>query len=73
MGSKFAPLPSSSVNWVDKDGKPTPSFIQYMTAHSESKNVGPLTDAATDADAGKAGVPVGGLYHSAGGVKIRLT
>jgi hypothetical protein len=73
MASKFAPLPSSSVNWVDKDGKPTPAFIQYMKAHSESKNVGPLTEAATDADAAKAGVPVGGLYHSSGGVRIRLS
>jgi hypothetical protein len=32
-----------------------------------------LTSAANDAAAATAGVPVGGLYHNAGAVRVRLT
>lgn len=33
----------------------------------------PITSYANDASAAAAGVPVGGLYHTSGTVKIRLT
>lgn len=33
----------------------------------------PLTDAANDAAAAAAGVPLNGFYHTSGAVKVRLT
>jgi hypothetical protein len=73
MVNKFAPLPSASIPFVDKDGKPTPAFYQFILALSLSQNVGPLTVAANDAAAATAGVRVNGLYQTAGIVKIRLS
>lgn len=69
---KLSVLPSSALPWVDQTGRPTTSFIQAMTALF-ANNIGPLTSAANDAAAAKAGVPVNGLYESSGAVKIRLT
>jgi hypothetical protein len=71
MASKFAPLPSASVLFVDKDGKPMPTFYQFILALSLSQNVGPLPAAATDAAAAQLGVRIGGLYETSGVVKIR--
>jgi hypothetical protein len=70
--AKLATLPSSALPWVDQQGRPTLPLIQFMTAIA-ANNIGPLTSAANDAAAAKAGVPVNGLYESAGAVKIRLT
>lgn len=69
---KLAVLPSSALPWVDQQGRPTLPLIQFMTALASS-NIGPLTSAANDAAAAKAGVPVNGLYETGGAVKIRLT
>jgi hypothetical protein len=69
---KLSVLPSSALPWVDGQGRPTTQMIQFMTAIAAS-NIGPLTSAANDAAAAKAGVPVNGLYQSSGAVKIRLT
>lgn len=70
MTSKLAVLPPSSIPWVDKDGRPTPAFIQFMTAIA-SNNIGPLISAANDAAAAAANVPIGGLYEASGTVRIR--
>jgi hypothetical protein len=69
---KLSVLPPSSTPWVYPTGQPTPAMIQFMTALAAS-NIGPLISAANDAAANKAGVPINGLYQSAGAVRIRLT
>ena len=68
---KLFVLPSSALPIVNQTGSPTNSFIQFLTALAAG-NIGPLTSAANDAAAAKAGVPVNGLYESAGAVRIRL-
>jgi hypothetical protein len=65
-----APLPSPTLPWVDSTGRPTQQFMQFMTLFSAG-NVGPLTSAANDAVAAKAGVSVGQLYQNNGVVMIR--
>jgi hypothetical protein len=72
MASRLAPLPQVSIPWVDQEGRPTQSFYRFMAAIA-ANNVGPFASAANDTAAAKAGVPVNGLYESAGAVKIRLT
>jgi hypothetical protein len=71
--AKFAPLPSASVPIVTEDRTPTPSFYQFILAHSQLSNLGPLVAAPNDATAAAAGIPVGGVYQSSGALKIRLT
>ncbi len=43
------------------------------TINAPNLNLSGMVDAANDAAAATAGVPVGGLYHNAGAVRIRLT
>ena len=70
--TRLAVLPPASTPWVDSKGCPTLAFIQFMTAFA-ANNIGPLTAATDDTEAAKAGVPVNGLYHNAGVVRIRLS
>jgi hypothetical protein len=46
------------------------SVLNYVEANLNQLT---LTSAANDSAAALAGVPVGGLYHTSGTVKIRLT
>jgi hypothetical protein len=70
--AKRAVLPQISIPWVDKEGRPTPAFWQFMSAFAAG-NIGPLVSAANDTAAASAGVPINGLYQNAGAVRIRLT
>ncbi len=72
MAAKLAVLPTPSLPWIDKEGRPTLALIQFMTAIAAG-NIGPLVSAANDAAAAAAKVPVNGLYQSSGAVRIRLT
>lgn len=66
-------LPRPPVAWIDpKTGQPTQVFLQFV-ARLAAGEVGPLIDAANDATAAAAGVPINGLYANAGAVRIRLT
>jgi hypothetical protein len=70
--AKKAVLPPASIPWINtKDGTPTDAFRNFMTALG-SLNIGPLTKAANDGAAAQAGVPVNGLYHADGVVRVRL-
>jgi len=70
--SRFAPLPSPSLPWVDKDGRPYRPLVSFLRAFSVG-NIGPLVSAANDVEAAKAGVPINGIYQANGSVKIRLS
>jgi hypothetical protein len=64
------PLPQGTFPWVDSQGKPTQQFLKAMVLFFAG-NIGPLTSAANDTAASKAGVAVGGLYQNNGVVMIR--
>lgn len=73
------PLPDPALPWSDPaTGRPTPPFAEYMQGVARvvvllnAGTVGPLVDAANDAAAAAAGVPVGGLYRTTNAVQIRL-
>lgn len=68
--AKSAVLPQISVPWVDKDGRPTEQFRNFMLALAANK-VGPFPSAANDAAAKAAGVEVNQLYENSGSVRIR--
>jgi hypothetical protein len=70
--AKLAVLPQASMPWVDKEGRPTQAFWQFMSAIA-ANNIGPFASAANDTAAASAGVPINGLYQNAGAVRIRLT
>ena len=72
MAAKLGPLPPTSQPIVDARGVPTLAFGQFLAALA-ANNLGPLTSAANDAAAAKAGVPINGLYQNAGAVRVRLT
>lgn len=88
MATTPKPLPPSNFPWVDKVGKPQQSFLQWASSldaalraffgattasnAAGAPQVGPLVNAVNDAAAAGAGVPVNGLYHNAGAVRIRL-
>jgi hypothetical protein len=73
-----APLPPLTARWVESAGVPSQIWRQYLLSVDPLlralavNKVGPLVSAATDAAAATAGVPIGGLYHNAGAVRIRL-
>ena len=70
--SKQNNLPVATDQWIDSQGKPTIAFLQFMDA--TARNVtGPFIEAANDAAAAAAGVPINGLYHNSGGIRVRLT
>lgn len=68
------PLPRSPRRWVEDNGTPSQAFEQYMFNQWLNK-FGPLTEAADDAAAKTAGVPLNGLYQTTAAgssvVKIR--
>lgn len=67
MSQRAANLPSPSLPWMDKDGRPTTAFRNFMIPFA-ALNVGPFVQAASDAAAAAAGVPIGGVYqHPASG------
>jgi hypothetical protein len=76
--SKIPALPSPVLAWVDKDGKPSVAFLQFISQFTAamtgvaSAQFGSLPSAANDAAAAKAGVVIGGLYQNSGAVRIRL-
>ena len=72
MTAKLAPLPQVTTPWVDAQGRPTIAFMQFMQAQA-ANTIGPLTAAADDASAAKAGVPVNGLYQASGVVRVRVS
>jgi hypothetical protein len=73
------PPPRPDISWVDvtDEGRPQLTMAQYVAAldtlvrQLAANNVGTLTQAATDAAAAQAGVPVGGLYASGSQVFVR--
>lgn len=74
MAKNANPLPRDPQKWIDDDGSPTQVFFNYMLNQWLNK-IGPLTEAADDAGAKTAGVPLNGLYQTTAGgssvVKIR--
>lgn len=67
--------PPSSTRWINPDGTPALAFFQYMKSLDtllSGNVVGTLTNAANDAAAATAGVPIGGLYRTTNAVQIRL-
>jgi hypothetical protein len=80
MTTKTALQPPPTSRWVNPDGTPSLVFFQYMKAIdvllgglANGSVIGPLTNAANDAAAAAAGVPIGGLYRTTNAVQIRLT
>lgn len=71
MAQKLAPLLPTSQPIVDGRGVATIPFAQFLSALA-ANNIGPLTSAANDTAAAKAGVPVNGLYEASGVVRVRL-
>ena len=78
MATAPGPLPPVNTVWIQGDGSPSLAFRQYMLLADAllrllaANNVGPLTNAANDAAAAAAGVPIGGLYRNVNAVQIRL-
>ena len=75
--TSLPPLPPINFAWFDRTtGLPTQEFGQWAAGVDRILRAGlfgTLVNAASDADAAKAGVPVNGLYRSSGNVHIRLT
>jgi hypothetical protein len=70
--TRVANLPSPTLPWIDtKTGRPEEAFRLFMTLFAAG-NLGPFPSAANDAAAAKAGVAVGGVYHNAGALRVRL-
>jgi hypothetical protein len=76
------PLPQPSYSWVQVGGRPTQPFAQYMAKFDACVRAlagglfgAPvqLTNAANDAAAAAAGVPIGGLYRNGSAVNVRVT
>jgi hypothetical protein len=73
------PLPPVTSRWIDAAGLPSQAVRQYMTALDQvvrrlaAGHIGPLANAADDAMAAEAGIPIGGLYQSDGVVRIRIS
>lgn len=73
------PLPDPGLPWINPaTGRPSEPFAEYLQGVARlavllnSNVVGPLTNAANDAAAAAAGVPIGGLYRITSAVQIRL-
>lgn len=71
------PLPQASISWFATQGRQ--DFALYMTQLDAllnalaGGNVGTLVNAANDAAAAAAGVPIGGLYRNGSVVQVRVT
>lgn len=63
---------------VDKDGKPTQLFRDYMLlvdrllAQMQAGNAPALVNAASDAAAAAAGVAIGQFYRNGNAIQVRL-
>jgi hypothetical protein len=79
MTTKTSQQTPPTARWINQDGTPSLAFFQYMKAIdillaglANGSVIGPLTNAANDAAAAAAGVPIGGLYRATNAVQIRL-
>ena len=74
----LTPQPPINLRLVDSQGVPSNFWQDYLTSLDRLVRglaggvIGPLPSAANDTAAAQAGVKVGGLYQSAGTVRIRL-
>jgi hypothetical protein len=66
------PQPQVQVEVVDKTNRLTELWRRYVIALDAALRA-PLTNAANDAAAAAAGVPVNGLYRNGNAVQVRLT
>jgi hypothetical protein len=80
MTTKTGIQPQPNTRWINPDGTPTQVFREYMKSIdvllgglANGSVIGPLINAANDAAAAAAGVPIGGLYRTTNAVQIRLT
>lgn len=75
---KLSPLQRPDFPLVDANGRPTQAFAQYLArldalVAALSSNAGvSLTNAANDAAAAAAGVPVGSLYRNGSVLMARI-
>jgi len=78
MAAPLDPQPFINLKLVDDQSVPMNYWQGYLTSLDAyvrglgGGNVGPLVNAANDSAAAAAGVKIGGLYQTAGAVKIRL-
>jgi len=70
IGYEFALTTSNGVNTVSIEGNADENVLEYTAANHVFSG---LQDLADDAAAASAGVPVNGLYHTSGTIKIRLS
>ena len=74
----LTPMPLLTARWVEADGTPSQIWRNYLVSVDRllrglaGASIGPLTNAANDAAAAAANVPIGGLYQASGTVRIRL-
>ncbi len=70
---------SNAIPIADARGYVTIPWTQYLAALDalarllDGNVLGPLTNAANDAAAAAAGVPINGLYRNGNAVQVRLT
>lgn len=70
------PLPPINSQLVDQDGRMTIAWQKYMPFLDQILRqglLGPFTNAANDAAAAAAGVPINGFYRNGSVVQIRVT
>lgn len=75
MAKTQIPQPQSTQKWINPDGTPSLVFFQYMLSVNQlllNNQFGPFVNAANDAAAAAAGVPINGLYRNGNAVQIRL-
>lgn len=73
----LSPNAAFSNEYVLQDGNgtkvtATPGAVQIDVGTLNAPTVANLVNAATDAAAASGGVPVGGIYHNAGALRVRL-
>jgi hypothetical protein len=61
--TKAANLPQATQPWVNPDGTPSQAFRLWAIPFA-ALNFGPFVQAASDAAAATAGVPVNGVYQN---------
>ena len=74
--TSLPPLPGPALRWFDtQTGQPTPLFRDWAAAMDRIMRAGlfgTLVNAANDAAAAAAGVPLNGLYRNGSVVQIRV-
>jgi hypothetical protein len=75
--TSLPPLPPPALAWFEpRTGKPTDPFRDWVVAMDRIMRaglLGTLVNAANDAAAAAAGVPLNGLYRNGSAVQIRVT